>query len=67
MECSKCGAVMVNAQFRTGAHTVPPYLTRKRGKGAFEPEHLCGVDCLFCSACGRIELYAQDPQKLLFP
>ena len=49
MECSKCGAVMVNAQFRTGAHTVPPYLTRKRGKGAFEPEHLCGVDCLFLS------------------
>lgn len=66
MECSKCGAAMLTAQFRTGAHTVPPYLVRKRGKGAFEPERSCGVDCLVCPSCGKIELYAQDAQKLLF-
>jgi len=44
MECAKCGVAMLAAQFRIGAYSVPPCLARKRGKGAFEPEHQRGVD-----------------------
>ena len=66
MECEKCGVSMMDAQFCTGAPGVPPYLAHKRGRGAFEPEHRCSVDCFVCPQCGKVELYAQDAQKLPF-
>ncbi|MBD5099297.1 MAG: hypothetical protein HDT35_07135 [Clostridiales bacterium] len=66
MECEKCGTAMIDAQLCTGMHGIPPYLAHKRGKGAFEPEHRCYVDCFVCPACGKIEFYAQDAQKLPF-
>ena len=64
MECAKCGVTMMDAQFCTGAYGSPPYLMRKR-KGTFESEHRCGVDCLVCPVCGKVEFYAQEVRKLL--
>ena len=64
MECAKCGAAMMTAQFCTGPYGSPPYLMRKR-KGAFEVEHRCIVDCFVCVACGAVEFQALDVKKLL--
>ena len=64
MDCGKCGADMMTAQFCTGGLGSPPYLMRKR-PGAFESEHRCGVDCFVCPVCGAVEFHAQEVQKLL--
>lgn len=66
MNCGTCGTALLTAQFYTGSHGVSPYLSRKRGKGAFEPVRRSGVDCFVCPVCGKIEFYAQDAQNLLF-
>ena len=64
MQCTKCNANMIAAQFCTGGIGTPPYLMRKR-PGIFESEHRCGVDCFVCPSCGNVEFHAQDVNKLL--
>lgn len=64
MECIKCKANMFNAKFKADLVGIGAYLTNKK-KGILEFEKQSTVTCYVCPECGYIELYADEPKKLI--
>ncbi len=64
MECMKCKTELFNAKFNSDASGAGAYLTNKKN-GILESEKRSSVACYVCPKCGYIELYADEPTKLM--
>ena len=63
MRCEKCDTEMFTANL-TGNNLYPVFIKNKK-KGLLESEKWGEVMCYVCPECGKVELYAKDPKKLM--
>jgi len=56
VKCKDCGAETTDARIAFAD-------VRKYKKGLFEPDIVSPMTCFVCPKCGRVELYADFPEK----
>ena len=67
MNCEKCDTAMFQANMVDGGHMGLPILLTSIKKGLLDPQKASSLKCLVCPSCGKIELYADDPQTIWTP
>ena len=66
MNCEKCDTAMFQAKMDAGYMGFPVRLTNIKNS-LLDPEKASLVKCFVCPSCGKIELYADDPQTIWTP